>query len=88
MSSYMLSAGGVMAGSGLLGGPPPPQSLASVPLVQPGTVSPLAPVIAQASAPPVQSALSRQHLGLVLSPDCPPIPAKLVEKHCLASSWR
>ena len=35
MSSYVLSAGGLMAGLGLFGGLPPPQALASVPLVQP-----------------------------------------------------
>ena len=80
MSSYVLSAGGLMAGSGLFGGLPPPQALASVPLVQPATGFPQVPVPTQVIAPLAQPASSRQAVGLVLSPDCPPIPAKLVER--------
>uniref|UniRef100_A0A1X7TZ31 Uncharacterized protein n=1 Tax=Amphimedon queenslandica TaxID=400682 RepID=A0A1X7TZ31_AMPQE len=74
--------GSAGSGAGVLGGLPPPQGLVSVPLC------PVSPPVAhtavstqlhspsQAPAVPTRQASG----GLVLSPDCQPIPAKLVEK--------
>ena len=69
-------------GTGILGGVPSPQALAAVPVFHPG-LGPLsgsaAPTVAGAGqVPPTVPA--RQASGLVLSPDCPPISGKLVEK--------
>ena len=68
-------------GTGILGGLPPPQRLASVSLclTSPSVVQTSFPV--QLGGPLQVAALpARPATGLVLSPDCHPIPAKLVKR--------
>uniref|UniRef100_A0A1X7U1S3 C3H1-type domain-containing protein n=1 Tax=Amphimedon queenslandica TaxID=400682 RepID=A0A1X7U1S3_AMPQE len=77
-----ITGGTGIPGTGILGGVPPPQSLASVPILHPGLgplAVPAAPaVVGSGHGQPTMPA--RQAPGLVLSPDCQPIPGKLVEK--------
>ena len=69
-------------GTDVLGGLPPTQGLASVPLslTSLSAIQTSYPVLLsgppQVAAPPARPAT-----GLVLSPDCCPIPAKLVERY-------